>query len=713
MSDSLGFLVGQKRLNRTMQAVKTDTQEIIGILRQMLEQREANPPGYQLQGIARAIAEAQARVTVDYVRDAMRSDAGTRTLPTVRTVDITHAISSTDTPIPSSRTTNNMTSTTLPTRPTVDSANPPTPPSNTPPVNSPDSRPSTSADTDSTTTPPSNRTDYVRDARGRFVPRNRAADADRAGGEDKPWFDQFKTAVSRGVSTGMADTRGVDPTVDAINELGGLLSPLRKAAGFTLKPISMLVKRNKRSEPLPADQERHNRDERRFWARLVDAVRAQSNGNMNWAGRLGALVIAGAMAALRRIPVIAAVLFGANKAKDWLDNTETGQKAKTVAVDAWTRLKAAAGDKEAQAAVAAADAKDDAARYSHRDRVGSWGSTDRIYEFGRSIGAGSLLRGWGNEQQGSDGGALGRLIGSGEGDYNSYNQGIAGDSLRKPKIDLSSMTVAELMRRQRLNAGDGNRIFAAGKYQVIPKTLEAAVTALGIDPNAKFTPELQELIFSEYLAGDKRKNLKAYRSGHSNDEVAAAYDLALEFASVGVPSGLKTESGRVSDGTMTYYDKRGGNRASISADQAMKALREDRSKQRALTQRSGAEQPKLPDTPTKLPESPKALAEYAESLPAPAANVTGAVARPPVMSSLPTTATSSVAAMPITASSNRLPPRVQPLPAMPPIREQVSSSKPQVVTIAQSANNISQNVGDRAIAHAVTGGLGMRGVWEG
>lgn len=54
----------------------------------------------------------------------------------------------------------------------------------------------------------------------------------------------------------------------------------------------------------------------------------------------------------------------------------------------------------------------------------------------------------------------------------------------------------------------------------------------------------------------------------------------------------------------------------------------------------------------------------------------------------------------------------KPIPQPPKTQQQVSSNNnPQPVTVIPSADTISQNVGDRMIAHAVTGGLGM-GRWD-
>ena len=54
------------------------------------------------------------------------------------------------------------------------------------------------------------------------------------------------------------------------------------------------------------------------------------------------------------------------------------------------------------------------------------------------------------------------------------------------------MTVAEIMAAQALPEGDSNRLFAVGKYQVIPSTMKGAAAAMGLTGKEQFTPELQE-----------------------------------------------------------------------------------------------------------------------------------------------------------------------------------------------------------------------------
>jgi peptidoglycan hydrolase-like protein with peptidoglycan-binding domain len=160
---------------------------------------------------------------------------------------------------------------------------------------------------------------------------------------------------------------------------------------------------------------------------------------------------------------------------------------------------------------------------------------------------------------------LGRLIGSGEGGYNSYNRGVAGDA-RGAQIDFSQMTVGEIMRRQDLPAGDPNRLFAVGKYQFTPNTLEEAINQTGVDRNARFTPQLQEKLFADYLIDEKRPSVRAYVTGEATGPQAlerAQHALALEFASVGTPR---------NGGRGAYDGDSAGNMASITTAETATAL---------------------------------------------------------------------------------------------------------------------------------------------
>lgn len=151
------------------------------------------------------------------------------------------------------------------------------------------------------------------------------------------------------------------------------------------------------------------------------------------------------------------------------------------------------------------------------------------------------------------------VISRGEGHYNSFNRGYAGDSVGQ-KLNLIAMTLGEIMQRQSLFTNNPNRLFAVGKYQIVPKTMKGAVSALGLRRDQLFTPELQEKIFQQYLVGSKRPSIKKFVQGKGSME-SALLELAQEFASV-----ADFRTGK------SFYAGKGNNKASISAEKMRNAL---------------------------------------------------------------------------------------------------------------------------------------------
>ena len=129
-------------------------------------------------------------------------------------------------------------------------------------------------------------------------------------------------------------------------------------------------------------------------------------------------------------------------------------------------------------------------------------------------------------------------IASGEGNYYAYNRGMAGDT-KKPAIDITKLTIAQIMAKQNTKMSDGKReLFALGKYQMIPSTLAEAVKnpKVGVSVNDFFIPDVQEKLFMHLMY--KRKNLMDYIEGRSDNIEAAVNDLAAEFASLPTTSGI-------------------------------------------------------------------------------------------------------------------------------------------------------------------------------
>ena len=157
--------------------------------------------------------------------------------------------------------------------------------------------------------------------------------------------------------------------------------------------------------------------------------------------------------------------------------------------------------------------------------------------------------------------ALGNMISKGEGGYNSVNRGLVkGKNLGSFETDLSKMTINQILERNKLKAGDKNRMNAVGKYQIIASTMRQAKKAMGLTGNEKFTKEMQERIFREFLV-PKRKGLADYLNGGKTSLAQAQYEASKEWASIPVPAGYKTKTGKISNGDVTYYDSNGGNKA--------------------------------------------------------------------------------------------------------------------------------------------------------
>lgn len=156
--------------------------------------------------------------------------------------------------------------------------------------------------------------------------------------------------------------------------------------------------------------------------------------------------------------------------------------------------------------------------------------------------------------------------------YNDYNGGTytGSDGQRHIRdssqvIDFSGMTLGEVQARQ--HRGE---LFAVGLYQVIPDTMDAAAASLDLDPNQRFTPELQDRIFSEYLIAAKRPDVRDYITGKAGATLETAeFALSEEWASFGDPR----------NGGASHYPP--PNVASVSTQECGEALQQMRKEYQA------------------------------------------------------------------------------------------------------------------------------------
>jgi hypothetical protein len=183
---------------------------------------------------------------------------------------------------------------------------------------------------------------------------------------------------------------------------------------------------------------------------------------------------------------------------------------------------------------------------------------------------------------------LGKLISHGEGNYESYNAGTLNNRVKVSRLDppagtVTNKTINEILATQNLHPTDPNRLFATGKYQTIIPTLREAKQAMGLTGNERYTPELQERVFREFLinkAGGGK--LSAFINDGKGSVDGAQYAAAKEWASIAVPAGLpirgytdkagKYHPGPISNGRMSYYESKANHANMESTNQLRAAL---------------------------------------------------------------------------------------------------------------------------------------------
>ncbi|SNV34693.1 Uncharacterised protein [Chryseobacterium taklimakanense] len=162
--------------------------------------------------------------------------------------------------------------------------------------------------------------------------------------------------------------------------------------------------------------------------------------------------------------------------------------------------------------------------------------------------------------------------------YNICNQTKGGLKIIN-NLKIVELTIKEVQEKQK------NRdVFAVGRYQLIPDTLNSAIRNLGLDTNEKLNEEIQDKIFDEYLIKVKRSKVIDFLEGNGNVE-DAMYSLAQEWASIGVEKGKRISDKiikkdkkvvkrivRHAEGGESYYAGDGLNKSHITPEQMKNAL---------------------------------------------------------------------------------------------------------------------------------------------
>ena len=176
--------------------------------------------------------------------------------------------------------------------------------------------------------------------------------------------------------------------------------------------------------------------------------------------------------------------------------------------------------------------------------------------------------------------------------WNSKGKNVVYESKFYPteRYHLEKMTLAEIRKEQNTYIGENKKhLFAVGIFQIIPDTLFGKGVDDGlinwiskykkIDENSQLFDEKFQRLTPLYFWEKKRSTIGEYFKGTST-EIEAAYAVSKEWASAATPKGLPVAkkknqiNARISDGTISFYDSDGLNKAHYSAEVTMKALRE-------------------------------------------------------------------------------------------------------------------------------------------
>lgn len=158
---------------------------------------------------------------------------------------------------------------------------------------------------------------------------------------------------------------------------------------------------------------------------------------------------------------------------------------------------------------------------------------------------------------------LAQAVTHGEGDYNSVNRGLVnGKNLGSYEEDLSTLTINEILERNKLSIKDPRRINAVGRYQIINSTLRDLKEKMGLSGNERFTPEMQDKLFAQLVPS----SAKGYIDGKHSNKTQAMTDISKVWASVGVPVAMQGQK-RWVDAGESYYAGDGGNKANTKSIQ--------------------------------------------------------------------------------------------------------------------------------------------------
>ncbi|MCH7328961.1 hypothetical protein [Acinetobacter modestus] len=538
-------------------------------------------------------------------------------------------------------------------------------------------------------------------------------------GQTKQPFRKIAETLVNTIRNTAVNAHGTDPTVDAMNEVVTALTPVKRAAGFMLRPLTGWMKSRKRNEPLPKEQSDHNRK----LIKVLEKIAANNNeGGLFGLLKMLPMALAGigstvATAVTGLGPVLATALAGAvgaylgTKIHDQLDETETGQAVNDFIGNATARTLALLGNDAAKEVIETNDRLADAERYKYRKENPAWYSNDGVYRFARMLGIEGFMK------ENKPGSILyqQRYGGQGVNGKGATPFGAVGEMQSKQSLAYSSKNftaekakkIAEVANRIGVEPNDLAAIISfetGGTFSPKAKNPDSSATGLiqfmgknasksGNYNNGTYygmtRDQFSNLSFDEQMGYVEKYYKDRGFDGKSKRSIADAYTAVTGY-------GYKQGSSQYDLNPL--WDTNNNKvieKGEMVLNPAFKAH------QRQYFENTPIENPaiKSPDNISNqllTPKSAEKIIQKAKNN-VPVLNMQSSV--------------KPVAARTNNLAANYNQPKIETnvLPA----KEFLTSPAPQEVVVTnQNSGTINQNVSNRLLAHAITGGLGMGDKWN-
>lgn len=104
--------------------------------------------------------------------------------------------------------------------------------------------------------------------------------------------------------------------------------------------------------------------------------------------------------------------------------------------------------------------------------------------------------------------------------YDAFNRGTTGKYAgTRGSMNTSRLTIGEYLRRSKLSGDDKDKLFAIGRYQIVPDTMREMMKHAGLTERDYLTPTNQDKLF-EAIITKKRPEIGKYLSGKGSLEKA-------------------------------------------------------------------------------------------------------------------------------------------------------------------------------------------------